>query len=464
MSVGLNTGSRAKKGGASIKMSEKVYKMPILNEDGGNYESWKKDIDIWCLCQTSMTVKKQAFAIHLSLTGKARIATSELDLTHVPDAEAVNRIKEKLDSLFLPEQHIRQFICFSKMFNLRRKEEDSISNYIHEFEHNIFRFNQEGMNMPDGMMAFFLLALCQLSESDSRLVLSNVQEVTYAKMRAALLRIFGHSFSATTPMQTLESKSVDVKSEPVYCAGGAAVGDDETYFVRRGSGRGYSSGRSRGTSNRGSWRGSSGRGNRGSSRRQNPLDAEGKVTTCAVCSSTMHWARECPHSYENSKGSADDIRGDDTGKMNFSGFVGCNTDGESSLVSFVQELNGCALLDSGCANTVCGEDWLSNLLSNLSDLDRALVRESPSDQPFTFGNGKTFRSGRKITFPCYISGLKGEITTDVIECKIPLLLSLKSMKRMGMILDFKKDLLTFCGKQVKLGQVKSGHYSLPLSL
>ena len=189
------------------------------------------------------------------------------------------------------------------------------------------------------------------------------------------------------------------------------------------------------------------------------------VTTCTVCSSTMHWVRDCPHSYENADARKSDDKEDSSSKVNFSGFVGC-TDVEegNKLKMFSSELFGCALLDSGCANTVCGESWMANYLENLSDLERSEVREQPSSQSFTFGDGKSVLAKRKFTFPCYIGGVKGELTSHEIECEIPLLLSIKSMKTLNMKIDFKHDTLYFCGRQIKVSQIKSGHYVLPLSL
>ena len=39
------------------------------------------------------------------------------------------------------------------------------------------------MKLPDAVMAFMLLALCNLSESDMHLVMSAVKEVTYDGMK-----------------------------------------------------------------------------------------------------------------------------------------------------------------------------------------------------------------------------------------------------------------------------------------
>ena len=99
------------------------------------------------------------------------------------------------------------------------------------------------------------------------------------------------------------------------------------------------------------------------------------------------------------------------------------------------------------------------------DEDRESIKEEPSNEKFTFGDGNTVKSVKKMHLPCWIQGLdRGFITTEVVESGIPLLLSKRSMKNMNMVLDFKSDTIT-CGENViNLKNTKSGHYALPLSL
>ena len=315
------------------------------------------------------------------------------------------------------------------------------------------------MVLPDAVMAFMLLASCNLSDSDSHLVMTGITDVTYEGMRAALLRIFGHKFTTGNLVQSIGS-GVEVKVEPTLCAESKSPSEETFYTRGRYAGRRWS-GRSRSAAARGNWRGSSAYG-AGGERRQNPMGADGRVSRCAICSSMMHWARECPHAYENSRNTSRDR--EDSQEVNFSAFIGCtDTEDSRKLKGFVKETNGCAVLDCACVNTVCGESWLSSYLENLSDMEKSLIREESSEQTFTFGDGKTYWSNKKITIPCCIDGLRGEITTDVVKCEIPLLLSIEAMKKLRMKVDFEGDYLFFQGNKIKLCRMKSGHYYLPLT-
>ena len=80
-------------------MAGNILKNPPFTSDG-NYESWKKDIAIWCK-PTNIAKEKQALAIHLVLTGKARQASSEVAISDLESPDGVENLIRKLDQLFL---------------------------------------------------------------------------------------------------------------------------------------------------------------------------------------------------------------------------------------------------------------------------------------------------------------------------------------------------------------------------
>ena len=146
-------------------------KVPPKLEDENSYESWKKDIDIWCEL-TDLAEDKRALAIHLMLTGRARVASSELEISVLKHKDGVKNLMIKLDSLFLADKGRRQFMAFHELYNLRRICDTEITVFVAAFEHAYFKFTQQGMTLPDTVMAFMLLAACNLSESERKLVMA----------------------------------------------------------------------------------------------------------------------------------------------------------------------------------------------------------------------------------------------------------------------------------------------------
>ena len=125
---------------------------------------------------------------------------------------------------------------------------------------------------------------------------------------------------------------------------------------------------------------------------------------------------------------------------------------------------GYALLDSGCSNTVAGEKWISKYVESLSNNDKRKIKNMPSDESFTFGDGNTHKATRRIQFPCWVGGKSADITADIVDCKIPLLLSRKAMTKAEMVINFGNHTANINGRSIKLKRTDSGHYALPISL
>ena len=418
-----------------------------------NYEHWRKDIEIWCKL-TDLPKKKQALAIHLSLEGRARLASSEITIAELESDDGVKSLLTKLDGLFLADAGRRKYTAFQDLYNLRRQDDQDIRTFVSIFEHTYFLFTTQGMSLPDPVMAFMLLASCKLSDNEQQLVMSAIANITYENMKIALNRIFSGDINAQT------SAVGAIKNEPVFLAeeleGGVQEG--EVFMVRGGGfqrrGRGSRGGR------RGRWSaGARGYTHSSTGRRQNPLGPDGKVSRCLVCDSRFHWARDCPDAFENmgSQIKKDDVRTNDAEFK--TAYLSLYT-GEGKLKRLVEEAAGNAVLDTGCSTTVCGRAWLDSFLGNheLSEI----VEES-STATFTFADGVTVPSLKRITLPCVIGGMRAGIATDVVECNIPLLLSGRSMKKAKMLINFDTDQATIQGRIIDLHTSESGHYLLPIS-
>ena len=82
-------------------------------------------------------------AIYLTLTGRARIASSEVGVEEFKKDTGVETLLAKLHSLFLSEKERRQFSAFNKLYS-QRQTDCLVKNFITEFEHQYFKFQQEG--------------------------------------------------------------------------------------------------------------------------------------------------------------------------------------------------------------------------------------------------------------------------------------------------------------------------------
>ena len=440
-----------------------IMKNPPVLEDEECYENWKNDINIWCK-YTDIPDTKQALGIHLSLKGRARIASSQIELSKLEQKDGVKTLLAHLDSVFLADEGSMQFAAFNRLYALRRNSDTSVGDFLSQFDNEYFKFCKRDMKLPETVIAFMLLSACNLSEYEVQLVMSSFTEINYNNMKSSLKRIFA------TEMNVNKSYGNDIdfqtKSEPVFYGSGES--GNSVMYARGGKqwrgGRGGFRGR-RGT--RGAAQSSRG------GRKTNPIGKDGNVTRCLICESKFHWARDCQDAYEVMSQQVNEKEVEKEEKVveseensetvHFSLFMGyTNQTEKSKLKNLISESHGCAVLDSGCSTTVCGINWFENYVNELSEFDNSKIVTDDSSSTFTFGDGVTIKSNQKVTLPCYIGGMRSTITTDVVDCDIPLLLSKRSMKKAKMVLDFENDSVTLGQTKIALKTSSSGHYLFPI--
>ena len=335
------------------------------------------------------------------------------------------------------------YATFRQCYNAKRDKSQSVEKFIAEFELILVKMDEFEMKLPDSVAAFALLEACNLSGNDSKLVLSGIKDVSLDKMKESIIRVSGGQWSEGIQPAAVKEEAVFECNQTVYSQN-SKYKDSRP---RRGAGRNYVN-----------------RSGKFSNRKVNPLGRNGKPSKCFICGSIHHWARNCSESQDSFKvkeRSKNDEENNDSHVMLFVGYNEARKNNKTNAL--MEQCHGCALLDSGCTKTVAGEKWFKNYQDNLSEYDKARIKESQSNSVFTFGDGGMVDSMRKVVIPCYIDNKRSTIETDIVKCDIPLLMSHKSMKKGKMIIDFGSDTLTIGKANVDLKKTESGHYLLPLS-
>ena len=185
--------------------------------------------------------------------------------------------------------------------------------------------------------------------------------------------------------------------------------------------------------------------------RLNPLAPDDSTSVCAICSLTMHWTKQCPHAHERQQSDVfvtAATRGDNCNEEKCIEVMLCTAGGaRRNKHLLLDETAGMASLDSGCHRTVCGESWLSNFTSCLSDKERRSIHIEHSSAIYRFDDGEQKKALRCVTFPWKFGEKRVNIKTDVIDSAIPLLMSCHSMKPAGIIINMAEDTFKFikCG-------------------
>ena len=82
---------------------------------------------------TNIAKEKQAIAIHLSLSGRARKSTSELSITDFKSDPNLTNLFENLDRVFLQDENWKCFNAYLAFENLNKSEDKTIDKYLSEF-------------------------------------------------------------------------------------------------------------------------------------------------------------------------------------------------------------------------------------------------------------------------------------------------------------------------------------------
>ena len=94
----------------------------------------------------------------------------------------------------------------------------------------------------------------------------------------------------------------------------------------------------------------------------NSMGPDRKILTCRCCGSYRHLVAKCLHSWENmSKTNVTERMAkvnitEDGHVVLFTGYH------KGDIAQLVIDARNCAVLDSACSSTVCGEIWLDNYL------------------------------------------------------------------------------------------------------
>ena len=117
--------------------------------------------------------------------------------------------------------------------------------------------------------------------------------------------------------------------------------------------------------------------------------------------------------------------------------------------SLIGESFSKGVLDSGFTKTVSGETWIKEYLSTLPK-DRLSTVEVTETSTYRFGDGKEAKAVQRIKTLVTIGNKSYVMEVDIVDSEIPLLISKKSMKSMGMTLDFKNHTANIGGSDIPL--------------
>ena len=127
--------------------------------------------------------------------------------------DGVDVLIKQLDTVFKKEAIDEAYSLFE---SYKRKPEETVSDYIIEFEHRYSKVKKFEMALPDSVLVYKLLEGAWLSQKERKLVLTAVNKLEFSAIKSALKRIYGQQGSMGSA--TNLSLKVNIKEEPIYLA------------------------------------------------------------------------------------------------------------------------------------------------------------------------------------------------------------------------------------------------------
>ena len=205
-------------------MSSSIKNPPVFDQKS-DYDVWKKDIELWQKL-TDLKPEQQAIAIHLSLTGKARQASSELSVDELSKAGGVKALMTRLDRVFSEDKNRKCFNADLAFEEYRREPDVAKDDYLCEFDRRYHKLTECDVKLPSAIIACRLLKSCNLSDVHFQLALSTTTQIDFESMRATLKKLFTDIGGRAIVGNNSESTPAEIELEPTdtFYGSGAGVG------------------------------------------------------------------------------------------------------------------------------------------------------------------------------------------------------------------------------------------------
>ena len=242
--------------------------------------------------------------------------SEEVGLANLAKDDGADKFLEVMRNSFKKKDEQAAYEVYLSFFKeMKKKQEESIRDFVNRFDKVANSAKKNKMDISATVKAFKLLDDAGLSETDRKLVMSDMDftkaDTLYENAKAGLLK-----YLADKPGNTSSTSGIKLEpSDEVYLSNGwqpprggrdqgSGRGGGARHGGRGGGGQGQ---RSEGTKTSGGGAGvrtgGNNRGSEGSQKKkpENPKDENGEFYTCRSCGSFRHMLSSCPDSWENMK-------------------------------------------------------------------------------------------------------------------------------------------------------------------
>ena len=135
---------------------------------------------------------------------------------------------------------------------------------------------------------------------------------------------------------------------------------------------------------------------------------------------------------------------------------------EQQLCLLIEEAGSRGVLDTACSRSVAGFVWVQNYTTSVSPQFAETLKVNPSTKIYQFGGGERRLSQGTLSLPVVLGDKKMNLTIEIVDAQIPLLIGSNSMKHGNAVIDFTNNTATFFDEVVGMTEVGAGHFCIDL--
>ena len=155
---------------------------PPFDKNRDDYPKWKKKFNLWETI-TDIEKKKRGSILVLRLDDETQESVLDsVSSEELQSNEGVNKVITYLDSVFLKNTWFTELQLYEDFENYRRPDVLDMDKFVQEFEKKWTKTKNKGTKLSENVLANRLLKAANLSETQQRLVIATVQDLTYEAM------------------------------------------------------------------------------------------------------------------------------------------------------------------------------------------------------------------------------------------------------------------------------------------
>lgn len=209
-----------------------------------NYERYKQELLFWNEI-TSLEQSKRGIAVALSLPEKSSSETknirekvfSQLSIEVLKQDDGLQTLIAFLDKCLAKDKLVDSLEKFEIFEEFKRGNEQSITDFILEFDTRYKAIEKMGMTLPSPILAFKLLKCANISKTEKMLVLTGMdyseKETLYNQAQSSLKK-----FRDGGAINDIGNSVSKITIEPTFLSEHEDVLASHGYF-KRGNSRGY---------------------------------------------------------------------------------------------------------------------------------------------------------------------------------------------------------------------------------